>query len=194
MKILKNSKIIKIGAENMRIFDMFKKKEKEKNSIDIESFMAAMMQMVINEVEYMEPLLKMNKINCEFENLIASTFAYYFSVWLAYIEKNAPESYNKIKEKMEYAANGIITDTCNGNNASKDKYIEIFNVNFDNAIQEARSSISDETFYDKGITVKYLISMIEMQDISNIKTQVQVRILQYWVKAASEGIKKIKFI
>lgn len=178
----------------MGIFDMFKKKEEEKTSIDIESFMAALMQMVINEVGYMEPFLRMNKLNCEFENLIASTFAYYFSVWLAYIEKDAPESYNKIKEKMEYAANGIITDTCNGNNVNKDKYIEIFNVNFDNAIAEARTSISDETFYDKGITDKYLISMIGMQDISNIKTQVQVRIFQYWVKAASEGIKKTKFI
>ena len=67
----------------------------------------------------------------------------------------------KEKEKMEYAANGIITDTCNGNNANKDKY---------------------------------LISIIGMQDISNIKKQVQVRILQYWVKAASEGIKKTKLI
>ncbi len=173
---------------------MFKKKDEKNKRINADDFMSAIVQMAINEVEYMESLLRMNNLSCEFERLIASTFAYYFSVWLAYIEKNEQLTYNIIKEKMEYVAKGLITDNCNENNKNKDAYIEVFNNNFSSGIIEAKSSINGDTFYDKGFTDKYLISVIGMQNASNVKAQVQIRILQYWVKPASEGMKKTNII
>lgn len=176
----------------MGIFDVFKNKE-EKKVIDKDSFMSGLLEMAIREIEYVEPLLKLNNINYEFENLIASTFAYYFSIWLAYIEKNTQENiYVEIKNKMQNVSIGLITDSCISSNLSKDKYIEIFNNNFESAIIESKTSIDGETFYDKGITDKYLLSLINSQDIFTIKNQMQIRILQYWSQVASEAMKQTK--
>lgn len=46
----------------MSIFNVFKTKEKKKE-IDKENFTAALFEMAIKEVEYVESLLKLNNIN-----------------------------------------------------------------------------------------------------------------------------------
>ncbi len=158
----------------MGIFDLLKNKKEQKKVVDKDSFESSLLEMAIREIEYVEPLLKMNNINYEFENLIASTFAYYFSVWLAYIERDACENvYIEVKSKIKNISINLITDSCNRSNLSKDKYTEIFNNNFESAIIEAKTSIYGETFYDKGITDKYLLSFIGSKDVFQIKKQNQ---------------------
>lgn len=176
----------------MSIFNIFKTKEKKKE-IDKENFTAALFEMAIKEVEYVESLLKLNNINYEFESLAASTFAYYFSIWLAYIEKSTKEDvYIEIKNKMHFVSIGLITDLCIKYNLNKDKYIEIFSNNFERAIIESKSSRDEEIFYDNGIIDKYLLSFVNLQDIPKIKKQMQIRVMQYWVRAASEAMKQTK--
>ena len=90
----------------MGIFNSFKKKKEEnaKNiqKIDKNSFVSALFEMSFREIEYIEPLLKLNNINYDFNYLVSSTFSYYFSVWLSYIEKNYQSSvYNELKSMIE---------------------------------------------------------------------------------------------
>lgn len=93
---------------------------------------------------------------------------------------------------MHFVSIGLITDLCIKSNLNKDKYIEIFSNNFERAIIESKASRDEEIFYDKGIIDKYLSSFVNLQDISKIKKQMQIRVMQYWVRAASEAMKQTK--
>ena len=182
----------------MGIFNSFKKKKEENSKniqkIDKNSFVSALFEMSFREIEYIEPLLKLNNINYDFNYLVSSTFSYYFSVWLSYIEKNYQSSvYNELKSMIEKGAKELLTNSCKRDNIDHTEYINHFIQQFSFAIEEAKSSIQGDNFYDKGITNKFLYSFLNNQDTDMIRVQMEIRILQYWVKGAEQATKITKF-
>lgn len=167
-----------------------KKKDKERNIIEdkqvfiLESFSSALTQLCINEMEYIDNLLRQNNINFDFYLMAANTYAYYSSIWMILVKKDYNSLiYEKFETTLKANIDRILFDAI-GNDKGVDYnyYIAKFREEIDKAVNIAYPLLTDTGFTDDGFTDAYLLSFLNNNDLFKVKDNTVFRIMTNWVR------------
>lgn len=170
------------------------KKKHEVPPTEEGSFLKPTSQILMFEIEDMENLLKKSNIEYEFYNLVSSTSAYHFSVWLAAIgQYNSQKACDNVKRMYEEYICNLLKNACTADNIEPNKYITHFKKHYEIALEEAIDSIQNGKFYDIEFTDKYLVSFLEEDDIPKIKSKVFFRISEKWIRLFMNSASKTIF-
>lgn len=175
---------------------IFNKKKKE-NEIEMQKLTKkelaeALNQMALNEMDYFDGFFKTNNIAFDFNYFVSSVFSYYFSVWYVFLMKNnSIDTCQGIKKIYMDALIFLLSNACQRDHVDKVVYINHFEENIEKAINEAKNSIEENSFVDKGFTDMFLESFLNNNDILRIdKSNVTLRIMETWVYPVIKIINK----
>lgn len=182
--------------------------EKEENSeqktdamkLSITELAGAIVELGFKQVAEIDPILKVQNVKYSFEDLFVTTIAYYSSIFLAHTgkttniqEKDFQELEKETKEKCLNFIEAVMNDVHKNDTKNIAKLLTLFSNQYEIAKEEALDSIDkNNSFIDKGITDKYLISFLNRDDALKVKMYVLTQILGVWVVQASEGSKAMK--
>lgn len=181
-----------------------KKEIKEQKTGDMQLSISeladAIVELGFKQVDEIDPILKVQKVKYSFDDLFVTTIAYYSSIFLAHIGKTTNikvKDFEKLeKETREKCLNFIdvvMNDVHKDDTKKIAKLLTLFSNQYEIAKKEALDSIDKkDSFVDKGITDKYLISFLNKEDALKVKMYVLTQILGVWVVQASEGSKAMK--
>lgn len=171
-----------------------KKVDSKTNDFDIVGFSENVMKLGLKELDKVLNILDEKEIEYDLSKVIASTIAYFSSIWIN-AHKNSltvGESYNiekTIQKKFNKFINNYITDLSPSDSYYINEYFE--GIQKKAILSTFEAVKKDGSFVDEGITNEYLLCYLNKDIMEEIKDVFVIIILKDWAGKALKASKTL---